>query len=150
MRFFKTDPGLEREKVIAYLTGMKISRESPDENVRYAVRGYGPEGVKINREIYTSSLILTPNYLETGWNPPQLSKWEPAVLDPLLEYDPEILLIGTGAAIHLLGSEFQAHALRHGVGMEVMDTEAACRTFNVLTSEERRVVAGLVIEAVRS
>lgn len=147
---FKTFPGLEHGEGIAYGTGMKISRESPTEEVRYAVRGYGEEGVKINDVVYTTSLILTPKSLDDDWNPPPVMEWQPAELDALLAYDPEILLIGTGARIHILGTAFQAHALRHGVGMEIMDTEAACRTFNVLTSEGRRVVAGLLIEGVRN
>ncbi|MDX1442464.1 MAG: Mth938-like domain-containing protein [Gammaproteobacteria bacterium] len=125
---------------------MKISRESPDAEVRYAVRGYGDEGVKINNKVYASSLVLTPNHLDDSWEPGAVRDWEPSTLDTLLEHDPEILLIGTGAQIHMLGAEFMAHALRQGVGLEVMDTEAACRTFNVLVSEGRRVVAGLVIE----
>lgn len=124
---------------------MKISRESPDGDVRYLVRGYGAEGVKINNTVHASSLILTPDHLDLDWTPPAIADWEPADLDPLLEYDPEILLIGTGSEIHMLGTRFQAYALRQGVGMEIMDTEAACRTFNVLTGEERRVVAGLMI-----
>lgn len=125
---------------------MKISRESLPGEVRYAVRGYGDEGIRINDAVYTASLILAPDHLDPEWQPRPIADWEPADLDPLLALEPEILLIGSGEHIHLLGTVFQAHALRHGVGIEVMDTPAACRTFNVLTSEERRVVAGLIID----
>ena len=143
---FKAVPGLEHCEGIAYGTGMKISRESPAEEVRYAVRGYGDEGIRINDVVYATSLILTPRTLDSEWSPPPIREWQPADLDPLLALEPEIILVGTGASIHILGPQFQAHALRHGVGMECLDTEAACRTFNLVMSEGRRVVAGLIIE----
>lgn len=128
---------------------MEISKDPLDDphgDVRYTIRGYGPGEIRVNQTVYTRSLILTRSRLESGWNPPPLAAWTPAVLDPLLAHDPEILLLGTGAKLHLLGTPFLVHALRQGVGLEVMDTAAACRTFNILVSEGRRVAAGLIIE----
>ncbi|HEX6929768.1 MAG TPA: Mth938-like domain-containing protein [Gammaproteobacteria bacterium] len=125
---------------------MEISKDPLDDEIRYAIRGYGPGEIRINQTVYAHSLILTRNSLDADWNPPPLSEWTPAVLDPLLAHDPEILLIGTGARLHLLGTAFLAHALRQGVGLETMDTAAACRTFNILVSEGRRVAAGLIVE----
>lgn len=123
---------------------MEIQHESPD--TRYAIRGYGPGEIRINEKTFTSSVILTLNHLDANWNPPPVRDWTPATLDPLLALDPEILLLGTGATLHMLGAPFLAHALRQGVGLEVMDTPAACRTFNILVSEGRRVAAGLIVE----
>ena len=125
---------------------MKITKESIDEDVRYTIRGYGPGEIRINDQTYSSSLILTLNRLDTNWNPPRLENWQPHDLDALLVHDPEILLIGTGNKVKLLGTAFLAHALRHGVGLETMDTAAACRTFNILVSEGRRVAAGLLLD----
>jgi uncharacterized protein len=131
---------------------MEISKDplgsSGDDSgeIRYAIRGYGPGEIRVNQTVHTRSLILTRNRLEPVWNPPPVAEWTPAVLDPLLAHDPEILLLGTGAKLHLLGTPFIVHALRRGVGLEVMDTAAACRTFNILVGEGRRVAAGLIIE----
>lgn len=125
---------------------MEISRESPGDETRYAIRAYGPGEIRINDVIYRSSLILTRNRLDAAWAPPPVAEWTPDVLDPLLAHDPEILLLGTGSHVHLLGTPFLAHALRQGIGLEVMDTAAACRTFNILVSEGRRVAAGLIVE----
>lgn len=125
---------------------MEITRESPDEETRYRIRGYGPGEIRVNNTTYNSSLLLTQSRIMPDWNPPPLSEWTPEVLDPLLELDPEIILVGTGRELHMLGTPFLAHALRHGVGLEVMTTEAACRTFSVLVSEDRKVAAALVIE----
>ena len=125
---------------------MKLSRDSLDDEIRYAIRGYGPGEVRINETVYTASLILTRNRLQTDWRPPPIVEWQPGELDVLLAHDPEILLIGTGARLQLLGTPFLAHSLKQGVGLETMDTAAACRTFNILVGEGRRVAAGLIIE----
>lgn len=125
---------------------MKISKDDLAGETRYMVRGYGPGEVRINDKTYTQSLLLTQNRLDVDWNPPPIADWAPADLDPLLAQDPEILLLGTGAKLHMLGTPFLAHALKQGVGLEVMDTAAACRTFNILVGEGRRVAAGLIIE----
>lgn len=123
---------------------MEIQQESPD--TRYTIRGYGPGEIRINERTFTSSVILTQNRLDSAWNPPPIDEWTPETLDPLLAHDPEILLLGTGRKLRLLGTPFLAYALRQGVGLEVMDTPAACRTFNILVSEGRRVAAGLIVE----
>lgn len=123
---------------------MEIHRESPD--TRYAIRGYGPGEIRINETTYAKSVILTRNHLDAGWNPPPLAEWTPRELDPLLAQDPEILLIGTGSRLRLLGTEFLLHALERGVALETMDTAAACRTFNILVGEGRKVAAGLIVE----
>jgi len=124
---------------------MKITKDPLVDEIRYAIRGYGPGEIRVNETVYTGSIILTRNRI-ADWAPPPLAEWEPPVLDALLAHDPEILLIGTGARVHLLGNAFLAHALREGVGLETMDTAAACRTFNILVGEGRRVAAGLIIE----
>lgn len=110
------------------------------------IRGYGRGEIRINDTVYTSSVILTQSKLDTDWEPPDVVTWTPAELDPLLAHDPELVLIGTGERVQMLGTEFLAHTLRQGVALEVMDTAAACRTFNILISEGRQVVAGLVVE----
>ena len=124
---------------------MKITKDSLDDEVRYAIRGYGPGEVRINDTVYTSNVILTRNRLQANWNPPPVAEWEPAVLDELLAHDPEIVLVGTGARVQMLGSAFLAHALKAGTGLDTMDTAAACRTFNILVAEGRRVAAGLIV-----
>ena len=128
---------------------MKISKDNLTETTRYLIRGYGPGELRVNDKTYTESILLTQNRLDAAWNPPPVADWTPADLDPLLEHDPEILLIGTGERLHLLGTPFLAHALKQGVGLEVMDTAAACRTFNILVGEGRRVAAGLIVEQIR-
>lgn len=126
---------------------MKISRDATDESIRYRIRAYGDGEVQINDVVHHSSVILSPTKLDSEWQPVDIRQWTPDDLDPLLSWDPEILLIGTGHSLYMLPMAFQLRALENGSGLEIMDTAAACRTFNILMSEGRRVVAGLIIEA---
>ena len=64
----------------------------------------------------------------------------------LLTHAPEIVLLGTGAVLHFPGPALTHPLTAAGVGLEVMDTPAACRTFNILTSEGRRVLAAVFVE----
>jgi uncharacterized protein len=70
-----------------------------------------------------------------------------ARLDPsrILEFDPELILVGTGQRQIFPAAAFRARFLSAGIGIEVMDTGAACRTFNVLVAEQRPVVALLML-----
>jgi uncharacterized protein len=63
----------------------------------------------------------------------------------ILEFEPEVVLLGTGRRQTFPAAEFGARFLQSGIGFEVMDTGAACRTFNILVSEHRRVVALLLL-----
>lgn len=137
---------LEPEIEFAYGTGMKITRESLPEDIRYVIRGYGPGELQINDTRYTKSLIVAPSHLQEDWSPGPVNEFTPDTLLPLLELDPEIILIGTGDKVHMLGTDLQMRALEAGSGLEIMDTRAACRTYNILMGEGRRVVAGLVLD----
>lgn len=125
---------------------MKIERESLPGETSYAIRGYGAGEVLVNDTRHTSSLIVTPNRLDTNWMPGNPDALTPSVLDALLALDPEIILLGTGNRLRQQGMEFQMRALEFGTGLEILDTPSACRTFNILMTEGRRVVAGLIIE----
>jgi uncharacterized protein len=108
------------------------------------VQGYGPEGIRIGGRTYDGGLILTPGRIIPGWGPVVPGGLEPEHLEALLALDPEVIVLGTGAV-----QVFPAPALyrlpgARGVGIEVMDTGAACRTYNILMAEGRRVVAGLL------
>lgn len=109
------------------------------------VRAYGAGELRINDEVYRSSIILSAS---TVLPAPEVRGLEDlAGLDParILALDPELVLLGTGARQLFPGASFRAEFLRVGIGVEVMDTGAACRTFNVLVAEQRRVVALLMV-----
>ncbi len=109
------------------------------------VRGYGNGELRINDDVYRSAIIVSASRVRPA---PDISSVEDlAHLDPsrILEFDPELILVGTGQRQIFPAAAFRAHYLSAGIGIEVMDTGAACRTFNVLVAEQRPVVALLML-----
>jgi uncharacterized protein len=114
---------------------------------RNVVRGYSDSTVRIGeREVHGSCAFSATDLME-HWPPTRISELTLAHFEPLLAWQPEIILLGTGARQSFPSAQLIASVMAHGVGLEVMDTGAACRTFNVLASEDRRVVAALVVDA---
>jgi len=93
----------------------------------------------------TRSFVITSQDLSSDWSPESLEELEAEHLTALLAYEPELILLGTGASLRFPSGETMARVQEAGVGLEVMDTAAACRTFNILVSEDRRVVAALMM-----
>ena len=93
----------------------------------------------------TESFILTSNELLTEWPPVTLEQLSLTHFDAILALEPELILLGTGASLRFPDYEIMAHMNQRGIGLEVMDTHAACRTFNILTAEGRHVAAALLM-----
>jgi uncharacterized protein len=109
------------------------------------VTGLGPGWVRIGAQEYRASLVLTAERVVTGWAAGGFDGLTEADFAGLLVHAPAIVLFGTGAAIRFPHPR-QTRALTEArVGLEVMDTAAACRTFNILAAEGRKVVAALLI-----
>ena len=100
----------------------------------HTINGYGPDWVKVGERTFRQSLIVTPALVGSDW-PPQT----------FAALTPEIVLLGTGSR-----QQFPAPALLRvfvagGVGVEVMTTAAACRTYNIVMLEGRRVAVALLL-----
>jgi uncharacterized protein len=93
----------------------------------------------------TESLILTGRQLITEWEPNQLPELSVAHMEVVLSLDPELVLLGTGARQQFPAMDILVTLHRAQIGVEVMDTAAACRTFNILVAEGRHVVAALLM-----
>lgn len=91
------------------------------------------------------SLILTAQQLITDWEPNLPHELTAAHLEVILELEPELVLLGTGSHQHFPAMEIMQSLHRASIGIEVMDTAAACRTFNILVGEGRHVVAALMM-----
>lgn len=117
-----------------------------DENqALYQIRAYRPGCIAINDDRYTQSLIVAPTQIITHWPVAHWREINTDTLSCVLPLKPDILLIGTGATHELLPISHYGELLNHGIGVEVMSTSAACRTFSALSSENRNVVAALII-----
>jgi uncharacterized protein len=109
------------------------------------VTGYGDGYVSINTQRYTSSVIVTPDRAVEAWPVSDFAALEPAHFHALLELKPEIVLLGTGERQHFPRPELMRVFADARVGFEVMDSRAACRTYNILTSEGRDVLAAILV-----
>jgi uncharacterized protein len=109
------------------------------------VTGIGPEGVRIGEQWFHSSIILNAAELVPDWPVVDIQALDLDALAPALRLAPEILVLGTGGRIRFPDSALYAALAGRGIGLEVMDTAAACRTYNVLVAEERPVVAALIL-----
>lgn len=122
---------------------MQLTLENPD--FRYSLRGVNAQGVLVNESRVTASFILSPRELIPGWRPRSVDELTPADLDPVLALEPSVVLLGSGDCLRFPAAEVMAACLTRGIGIEVMDNAAVARTFNVLATEARRVVAAFLL-----
>jgi len=123
---------------------MKLTQDRPAGDVNY-IRAYAPGRININDRLLKSSLVLSPATLLDNWPPQCLEDITLEHLEPALALEPEILVIGTGPILQFPEARIMAVIQQRGIGLEVLDTAAACRTYNVLVSENRNVVAALLM-----
>ena len=109
------------------------------------IRGYTDEEVRIGAQSVRGSCIVTADTLITAWEPQSFAELRPEHLEALLALAPELVLLGTGPTQRFPQAQLRALAAQRGVGLEAMQLGAACRTFNVLVQEGRRVAAGLFL-----
>lgn len=120
---------------------MTLTRESLGNANR--IRRYDVGSVTVNETTLTRTLLLSREELNGEWGPEDASGLTEEHLNDVLAMAPEVLILGTGRRQRFPERSLMAQAIRAGVGIEVMTTEAACRTYNVLAAEERHVVAVL-------
>ena len=109
------------------------------------VRGYGPGQLRVGERTHTSSVILTATSIIEGWRPASVQDLRAEDLEPLLGLAPEVVLLGTGAHQQFPDPRILQILYEQRIGVEIMDTSAACRTFNVLVGEGRPVAAALIV-----
>jgi uncharacterized protein len=109
------------------------------------VRGYGPGQLRVGDVTHAASVILTPGAVIAPWRPVSAADLRAEDLEPLLEFEPEVVLLGTGMTQQFPDPEVLQPLYARRIGVEVMDTSAACRTFNVLVAEGRSVAAALIV-----
>ncbi|MBU0653710.1 MAG: Mth938-like domain-containing protein [Gammaproteobacteria bacterium] len=118
---------------------MKFSEDMGD--AYYRITGYGENWVKVNQETLSKSFLLGPQTLIRDWRPTRMEELTPEDLAPLFAIGAEVIIIGTGTKQVLPPAAIWKALVQNGVGFEIMSTDAACRTYNVLLSEARRVAA---------
>ncbi|MDZ7749569.1 MAG: Mth938-like domain-containing protein [Halofilum sp. (in: g-proteobacteria)] len=125
---------------------MKLSLDTGTAS--HLIRHYDDGGITINETRYTRDLIVMPKAVIDDWASAPVAELTPDHFAVIGDHAREILLLGTGRVQRFPPARLMAELGRQGIGLEVMDTPAACRTYNVLMSEDRRVAAALMIEPV--
>lgn len=122
---------------------MKFSQDRPDEG--YIITSYDNDSVSINGKVFSQSLIIASSRLQDSWDIRSIESLEENHLHQILSFNPEIIIIGTGSRLVFPAAETYAAIIRQGIGVDFMDTGAACRTYNILSGEGRDIVAGLIL-----
>jgi len=119
-----------------------------DANTRVnLVRSYSNGELRVGEQVFHRSCILTPDAILPDWRPTKVEEILESDLQALFATKPELVLLGTGDRQRFPSVQVRGAFVRAGVGLETMDLGAACRTFNVLVQEERRVCAALLFGA---
>ncbi len=134
---------LKCNKERKYVSSMHFARE--DCSSPLLIRACARGEITIGDQRYQHSLIVTSQEVIPHWRPSSCEELESGDFDTLRSLQPEVILLGTGERLQFPASRLTVSLLEAGIGMEVMDTAAACRTFNILLSEGRQVVAALLL-----
>jgi uncharacterized protein len=121
---------------------MKLHLDAP--GATYVVRSYAPGLLRVGEMTFRSSTIVSATTV-APWRPASVEELSMADLEPLFVLAPEVVLLGTGEQQRFPEATLLVALATRRIGIEVMDTRAACRTYNVLVSESRPVVAALML-----
>jgi uncharacterized protein len=122
---------------------MKIELDipAPDRNI---IESYSSAGIIINKVLYQNSIIIRAGEPIEHWPPASLADLQLTHFDRLIELAPELVLLGTGRRLQFPPQEILASLISRQIGMEVMDSAAACRAYNFIAGEGRKVVAAML------
>ena len=123
---------------------MKLHADA--RTTRNTVTAYGPGFVEINESRYQGHVWFTPDSPVQAWATAGFEALRVEDFEPLLAQQPQIVLLGTGQRQRFPQPRLLAALTRAGIGVEAMDTAAACRTYNIVMAEGRRVLAAFLLE----
>lgn len=125
-----------------YRSGMKLTDET--QGGTNFIRAHEQGEIRIGERPVRTNVIVTADQV-IDWPVQSIATLTLADLEPLIALKPEIVLLGSGEAQRFPDASLLGALLSRGIGCEVMNTGAACRTYNVLVSEDRKVAAALIV-----
>jgi uncharacterized protein len=108
--------------------------------------GHGVDYVRLGIVEYRNNILVTPEKIVTGWAAGGFDALTPEDFAAIVALEPEVALLGTGATMRFPHPRLTRALTDARIGVEVMDTPAACRTFNILAAEGRKVAAGILLD----
>jgi uncharacterized protein len=150
-------PGPARDNFLPFDQSGNEMKFSQDDGLSgYSIHAYSRESITIigppageqnlpSQVTLKRSFIITPHKVINDWPPMHLKELEQEHFKPLIELAPEVVIIGVGNRLRFPDHALLSGLMESGVGIEIMDNAAACRTYNILASEGRRVAAAIII-----
>jgi uncharacterized protein len=123
---------------------MKFHLSAGEGNV---FTGYGADYVRLGVVEYRENIVVTPERILSGWCPGGFDALTEADFEAVAALKPEIVLLGTGARQRFPSPRLTRALVEVHIGLDVMDTPAACRTFNILAAEERLVAVAILLDS---
>jgi len=122
---------------------MKFHLSTAEGNV---FTGYGADFIRLGLVEYRENILVTSERIVTGWAAGGFDTLTEEDFAALAALEPEVALLGTGARLRFPHPRLTRALTDAGIGLEVMDTAAVCRTFNILAAEGRKVAAGVLLD----
>lgn len=122
---------------------MKLHLTTAENN--YLITAYDEKFIEVNKQRYQQSLIVMPQQLNDNWLVQDFANLTEAQFTQIAELNPEVVLLGTGKKHQFLHPKIYQILTQKGIPLECMTTAAACRTYNILMSEGRNVLAALIL-----
>ncbi len=124
------------------VTPVDINRDQ--DKTSLLVRACSPGEIRVNEQRFHTHLLLSPSEVQPDWPVTVPSDLTPADFAAAMAMQPDLIILGTGDDLVFPAAAISAAVLARGIGFEVMDTRAACRTYNLLAMDRRSVVAALM------
>ena len=115
-------------------------------SARYRITAYEKNSIGVNGRFFNHSMILSPMEMIQDWEPSSYAELKAEHLDPLYNLKPDVLILATGANQVFPNKDILKRLAEEQVGYEIMSTQSACRTFNIIMSEGRNVVVAFFME----
>lgn len=127
---------------------MKLHADQP--NALNTVTAYDDHAIEINLVPYAHSILVTPEGPVERWDVTRFEDLTAADFEQILPYRPEVVVFGSGRTLRFPHPRLTAGLIQHRIGVDTMDVKAACRTYNILMAEGRKVAALLLVETDQS
>jgi uncharacterized protein len=120
----------------------------PDQQGQVFIHGHDHDFIAVSGQKYTTSIIIDSTKGVEAWNCSSMAELTEADFQKMADLSPELVLFGSGSRLKFPSPALLRPLMAKGIGIETMDTAAACRTFNVLSGEGRRVVAAMWLSSI--
>jgi uncharacterized protein len=127
---------------------VQLKLQSDPHSGANTITGYGDGYVEINQTPYKHSVLLSSDGATLEWQAKSFDDLEVSHFARMVDLQPELILIGTGSRQQFPRPELLKSLISAKIGFEIMDSQAACRTYNILVGEGRKVLLALIVEPV--